>query len=97
MTSADWADDGAKSVAMVLSGSADPDIGDDGALLLDDDLVVLVNAWWEPLTFAVELGRCGSEFEVESDSDEPARRGRLIGDGKVEVGPRSVAAWLRKA
>ena len=53
MTAADWADAGAKSVAMVLSGSAEPDIGDDGAPQVDDDLALLINAWWEPLTFAV--------------------------------------------
>ena len=75
MTAADWADDGAKSVAMVLSGSADPDIGDDGAPQVDDDLALLINAWWEPLTFSADWDGPG-EFTVESDSYQPERRNR---------------------
>jgi len=42
MTAADWAD--AKSVALVLSGSVDPDLDDEGERMLDDDLALLVNA-----------------------------------------------------
>ena len=52
---------------MVLSGSGEPDIGDDGAPLVDDDLALLINAWWEPLTFAASWDGA-QEFAVESDS-----------------------------
>ena len=93
MTSGDWNDSGAKSVAMALNGTSDPDIGDDGAPMLDDDLVVLINAWWEPLVFAVNWD-ADATYEVESDSDEPAHRGSTV-DGKVEVGPRSVVLLRR--
>ncbi len=80
---------------MVLSGSAEPDIGDDGAPLIDDDLALLINAWWEPLTFSVTWD--GSHpVSVESDSYEPGRRGRVVTDGELVVGPRSVVA-LRTA
>jgi glycogen operon protein len=85
MTDADWADAGAKSVAMVLSGSAQPDIGDDGAPQVDDDVALLINAWWEPLAFAVQW-----DGVVESDSYQPERRGRAVTDGSVLVGPRAV-------
>ncbi len=95
MTAADWADDGAKSIAMVLSGSVDPDVGDDGSLLVDDDLALLINAWWEPLTFATSWDGA-QEFAVESDSYQPERRGRVISGGTVDVGPRSVVV-VRKA
>jgi glycogen operon protein len=89
MTGADWADSGAKSVAMLMSGAADPDIGDDGVPQVDDDLALLINAWWEPLTFAVNWTGPG-EFTVESDSYQPERRHRQVTDGQVVVGPRSV-------
>jgi glycogen operon protein len=95
MTAADWADDGAKSMAMVLSGSADPDVADDGSLLVDDDLALLINAWWEPLTFATSWDGA-KELAVESDSYQPERRGRVITGGTVDVGPRSVVV-VRKA
>ncbi len=94
MTSADWNDGGAKSVAMVLSGSVEPDLDDDGAPLLDDDLALLINAWWEPLMFAVDWSPA-SHFTVESDSYEPARRGSLVTDGKLQVDPRSVVVLRR--
>ena len=32
-----------------LDGSDAPDTGPDGQPLLDDDFLVLVNAWWEPV------------------------------------------------
>ena len=95
MTAADWADSGARSVAMVLSGSADPDIGDDGAPQVDDDLALLINAWWEPLTFSTTWDGPG-DFTVESDSYQPERRNRQVTDGQVSVGPRSVVV-LRKS
>ena len=95
MAAADWTDSGAKSVAMVLSGSADPDIGDDGLPQVDDDLALLINAWWEPLTFTAKWDGAG-EFTIESDSYQPERRHRQVIDGQVVVGPRSIVV-LRKS
>jgi len=94
MTPSDWNDGGAKSVAMVLSGKLEPDIGDDGNPLVDDDLALLVNAWWEPLTFALEW-HGADQFAVESDSYEPGRRGRTVTDGKIDLGPRSLVVLRR--
>ena len=45
MTGADWADPGARCVAMYLDGSDAPDRDDQGAPLVDDDLLLLVNGW----------------------------------------------------
>jgi glycogen operon protein len=94
MTPADWRDGSAKSIAMVLSGTIEPDADDDGELLLDDDLALLVNAWWETLTFAVEWDGA-TTFEVESDSYSPDRRGSVVTDGKIQVDPRSVVLLRR--
>jgi len=95
MTAADWADGGAKSIALVLSGAADPDIGDDGRALVDDDLALLISAWWEPLTFAARWDG-QQHYTVESDSFDPTRRGLSVTDGQVVVGARSVVV-LRKS
>ena len=51
MNSADWADPSARAIAIYLDGSDDPDRAEDGTPLLDDDFLVLVNSWWEPLDF----------------------------------------------
>ena len=44
---------GRPGLAIYLDGSDDPDRAEDGTLLLDDDFLVLVNGWWEPLDFAL--------------------------------------------
>ena len=72
-----------------------PDIGDDGAPQIDDDLALLINAWWEPLAFSANWDGANT-LTVESDSFQPERRGREVTDGQVLVGPRSVVL-LRKS
>ena len=51
MTGGDWADPNARAIALYLDGSDDPDRAENGTPLLDDDFLILVNAWWEPLGF----------------------------------------------
>ena len=95
MTAADWSDGSALAVALYLDGSDDPDRAADGTLLLDDDFLVLVNAWWEPLDFTLPVTREQAAWHAEIDSYDPAppaRSGpadRRAGDS-VTVGPRSV-------
>jgi isoamylase len=94
MTTANWADSGARAVAIYLDGSDAPDRAADGALLIDDDFLVLVNAWWEPLDFVIPATRAGLAWRAEIDSYDPtvpdtAPR-RCAGD-PATVGPRSVA------
>jgi len=94
MTPADWADPGALSLAIYLDGSDDPDRAEDGTPLLDDDFLVLFNAWWEPLDFVIPETRAGLEWRAEIDSYDPAAPAaappRHAGD-RITVGPRSVA------
>jgi isoamylase len=95
MTAADWSDSSALAVALYLDGSDDPDRDAGGRLLLDDDFLVLVNAWWEPLQFALPVTREQAGWRLEVDTCDPAVSGstaavpRAAGD-QVTVGPRSV-------
>ncbi len=57
VTAADWADENALALAIYLDGSDDPDRAPDGSLMTDDDFLVLINAWWEPLAFTVPVTR----------------------------------------
>jgi isoamylase len=68
MTTADWSDASALALALYLDGSDDPDQAADGTLLLDDDFLVLVNAWWEPLDFVVPATRAQASWRVEIDT-----------------------------
>ncbi|MGD0605523.1 MAG: hypothetical protein ABSA53_18220 [Streptosporangiaceae bacterium] len=74
MTAGDWAYPGALAVALYLDGSDDPDRAADGSLLTDDDFLVLVNAWWEPLTFTIPATRDGIAWQTAIDTYDPARR-----------------------
>jgi glycogen operon protein len=99
MDGTDWADPNARAIAIYLDGSDDPDVAEDGTALVDDDFLVLVNSWWEPLGFALPVTRPSAQWQAEIDSYDPAAPAaaarRHAGD-QVTVGPRSVAV-LRSA
>ena len=61
--------------------------------MIDDDFLLLVNAWWEPLTFTVPPTRPGQTWCREIDTFDPtagrsAERSSVA--DPVAVGPRSV-------
>ncbi len=93
MDGADWADPDARAIGIYLDGSDDPDRAADGTLLADDDFLVLVNSWWEPLGFVLPPTRPGAQWRAEVDSYDPAAAAqaapRQAGE-QVTVGPRSV-------
>jgi len=91
VTGTEWADPAAHSVAVYLDGVDAPDRAPDGTLLVDDDFLVLVNAWWEALDFVVPPIREAQVWEAEIDTFDPeAQRGKLIAGDRVRVGSRSV-------
>ena len=79
--------------ALYLDGADDPDRAADGSALVDDDFLVLVNAWWEPLDFVLPATRPGQMWYGEIDTFDPANlpvaRPPSAG-GAVSVGPRSI-------
>ncbi|HUE33720.1 MAG TPA: glycogen debranching protein GlgX [Mycobacterium sp.] len=87
MTPQDWMDPAARSIALFIDGSTDPDIAPDGTPLIDDDFLVFVNSWWEPLTFSVPGSFALDQWDIVCDSFDPARTGRA--EQQLEVGPRS--------
>ena len=95
MAESDWADNGSLAVAIYLDGSDDPDRSDDGTLLVDDDFLVLVNAWWEPLGFTVAPTRVGLTWQTCLDTYDPSRPvAELRAGDTVSVGPRSVVVLI---
>ena len=66
MTDADWNDDSSLSLGIYLDGSDSPDRAADGSLLLDDDFYLLVNGYWEPLTFTIPSVRTPPNGAAES-------------------------------
>ena len=99
MTGTDWSDPHALAIALYLDGSDDPDRAADGTWLVDDDFLVLVNAWWEPLEFVLPATRPKAKWQVEIDTHDPTpQTGPAAPDHRagdhVTVGPRSVVVLL---
>jgi glycogen operon protein len=93
MDGGDWGDPNARAIAIYLDGSDDADRADDGSTMVDDDFMVLVNSWWEPLGFVLPTTRPGAQWQARIDSYDPAAPGRARAHGageQVTVGPRSV-------
>jgi isoamylase len=92
VTGEQWADPNARSVAIYLDGTDGPDHAADGTLLVDDDFLVLVNGWWEPLEFVLPPTRPGQTWQAEIDTFDPeavAGDKRTAGEA-VTAGPRSI-------
>jgi isoamylase len=88
MTAEDWSDTGARSVGLFVDGTTDPDVDAEGTPMIDDDFLIAVNAWWEPLKFSVPDELRGRRWDIACDSFDPARKLAVAQDVMVE--PRSI-------
>jgi glycogen operon protein len=60
------------AIAVYLDGTDAPDDADDGTPLLDDDFLILVNAFWEEVTFTLPAVRESPQtWFAELDSYDP--------------------------
>jgi glycogen operon protein len=92
-TASEWQDPDARSLALYLDGADAPDRAEDGTDLLDDDFLLLVNAWWEPLSFVVPATRSGQVWVKEIDTFDPEiglPADKMTAGEAVTAGPRSV-------
>ena len=94
MTTADWADPNALAILLYLDGCDAPDRAADGTPLVDDDFLVLVNAWWQQLDFVLPPTRPQAAWQLEVDSYQLAEADGQASVGeagdKITVRPRSV-------
>ena len=90
MTDADWQAPWARTVAVRLDGTAAPDLDQRGRPLLDDDPLILANAWWEPVAFSLPDGGHPADWQVELDTYDPQRTTAVTASDPVTVGPRSL-------
>jgi glycogen operon protein len=80
-------------VAIYLDGADAPDRDADGTPLTDDDFLLLVNAWWQPLDFVIPATRPDQTWHPRIDTYEPsgtAAHAGLAAGGHRTVGPRSI-------
>ena len=74
-------------------GADDPDRATDGTLLSDDDFLLLINAWWEPLGFRLPTTRPDQTWHVEIDAYDPpaaALPSETSPGDAITVQPRSI-------
>jgi isoamylase len=96
LTDEQWADPTMHALAVYLDGTDAPDEADDGTPMLDDDFLILVNGWREPVTFTLpEVREAAQTWFIELDSYDPAVSAarefpRHTGD-QVAARPRSLA------
>ena len=56
--------------------------------MVDNDFLVLINAWWEPLTFTVPADLSARQWDVVCDTFDPARKVTVAQE--LTVGQRSI-------
>ena len=94
MTDSDWSAGWARTVVAYFDGIRDADRDQRGVTMLDDDLLVVINGWWEPLDITLPDVGSPRSWQLELDTFEgtvggPAA-GALAGGATLTVGPRSL-------
>jgi len=92
MTEPDWQAGYAKSVAVLLDGTAISEPDPRGDPVTDNRFLLLFNAGAEPITFTLPEPKLGGEWEIVVDTTYPEGIGNadLTPKSKVEVAGRAV-------
>jgi glycogen operon protein len=92
MTDSEWSAASNRALGVMLSGDALGEVGEDGMIMADDTLLLLLNPHAQPVEFSLpSLG--GSQWEILIDTsraDGAEGSERLAGGGVVTLGDRSL-------
>jgi glycogen operon protein len=89
MSPLDWQKPWISTLGFKLGGDAIPMTDERGERLIDDDMLVLMNAHHEPVTFQLPA-EDGGTWLVEFDTDAPEKPAATLSSGSYEVGARSM-------
>jgi isoamylase len=95
MTDSDWRAGWTRSVVAYFDGTRDADRDARGRLMLDDDLLIVINGWWERLDFTLPDVGSPRKWQRELDTLEGVPSGTgsrptLAAGSNLAVGPRSL-------
>ncbi|HEX4978900.1 MAG TPA: hypothetical protein VFV35_02435, partial [Acidimicrobiales bacterium] len=99
MTDDDWDVGFAKVLGVFLNGDAIPSLGPRGERIVDDSLLLLFSAHFEPVAFTVPTGWCEGPWELVFDTSAPAAaEGSQVYSGgeTVPIEARSLVVLLRR-
>jgi glycogen operon protein len=98
MTDEDWSSGFAKSLGVYLNGAAITEPDEHGRRVADDSFLMLFNAHWEPLEFAVPDTRFGELWSVALDTADPRVEGRaeIKAGSTVTVEARALLVLLTR-
>lgn len=92
----EWKQSFAKSIGMMLVGSAIPDMDFRGNKIIDDSFLILLNAHWEPITFVLPRAHADRWFPI-LDTNLPDGTVSKNGTGKITsytLNGRSIAVLI---
>jgi glycogen operon protein len=97
MTAEDWEHGTAKSVAFLLGGDAISTPDEEGRRIDGDTLLVLLNAWHEPVTYVLPEVEWGEEWEILVDTAGATdlKRDLVAARGSIQLEGRSLAILSR--
>jgi len=93
MTEEDWTNPLTRSFGLRLGGDALDEVDAHGQPLTDDTLLLLINAYWEPLSFVLPAHKQGLTWETQLDTREAtgkSTRPALPGGDTCEIAGRSL-------
>jgi isoamylase len=90
MAPEDWRRPGLSSLAFMMGGDAIQAVDERGQRLIDDNVLVLMNAHHEPVTFRLPGEAEAGKWAVELDSADPGRDPNGTSAGDYEMAPRSL-------
>jgi glycogen operon protein len=99
VTEEDWQQPFARAVAFLLGGDAISTPDERGRRIVGDTLLVLLNAWHEPVTYVLPDLEWGQEWEVLLDTAGATdlKRDLVAARGSIPVEARSVVVLSRTA
>jgi glycogen operon protein len=97
MTDAEWDSPWLRSIGMRLDGRTLGDVDENGELISDGDLLLILNAHHEPVSFTIPVWDSQEPWEVELDTSQPQNGRQTVGpEQAIEVAGRAVIMLLRK-
>ena len=88
MNQEDWANESTRCLTIFLDGGDDPDTGVDGRPLIDDDFLIMVNGWKEPVEFVLPTAGRTTSWVTEIDTGSPAEATGHPGGKAIDSGGR---------